>query len=128
MNRLRHIIRDHRLLACLLFAAALAMRVLVPAGFMPVASGGLAVEFCSGSGPVTMVMEFPGVPGKAEHKADSPCAFGALAAPGLAGADPIQLAIALALIALVALFWAAPVPVHRATHLRPPPQGPPLRT
>lgn len=128
MGMLRLAIRDHRLLACLLFAAALAMRVLVPAGFMPAAAGGIAVEICSGSGPMTMMLELPGVPGKAEHKTDSPCAFSALSAPGLAGADPIQLAIALALILTTALFFAPVAPVRRVAHLRPPLRGPPLLT
>jgi len=125
MGLLRLAIRDHRLLACLLFAAALAMRVLVPAGFMPAASGEIAVEICSGSGPMTMVMELPGSPDKAEHKPDSPCAFSALAAPGLAGADPVQLAIALALILAMALFLAPVARVRRVARLRPPLRGPP---
>lgn len=74
----------HRL-ALLLATLALAMRVVVPAGFM-VSEGaaGPTIVICSGTGP--MAMALPGMPAKHDGKADKadhPCAFTAahVAAP-----------------------------------------------
>src|SRR3546814_12771157 len=79
------------------------LKVLVPAGFMPtVSSGTILVQLCSGQGPQTVMMELPGRSGDhdpADHKqADMPCAFSGLSSPALAAADPILLALAIALI------------------------------
>lgn len=109
------------------------MKLVVPAGFMPVFSGGgVTIEICTGVGPrtVTMPMAMPGMPdhgqGKSDHVKEMPCGFGGLAFPALAAADPIVLALAIAF--LIATVFRA---VHRdvalaAEHLRPPLRGPPL--
>lgn len=131
MRGMRHLFRRHAGLAWLVVMLALAMKLLVPAGFMPVlGTNGVTIVICSGSGPMTMTMAMPGMatPGgdhDAPAKHDAPCAFAGLAAPSLGGADVIQLAIALAaILALGVLFTPlAQRPVW--AFLRPPLRGPP---
>lgn len=134
MTRLRRLARDHASLAALLLAAALLLRLLMPAGFMPVADGAgrLTVIMCSGEGSRAMTIAIPGLgerpakPGPQERdKAGGPCAFGSLAAPFLGGVDPVLLVAALALVALLALRLAKPAPRRTVAHLRPPLRGPP---
>lgn len=129
MFALRHLILRNRALAVWFVAAALLMKILVPAGFMPTASGNtMIVQLCSGSGPQTMVVEIPGKtssPDKAHGAADMPCAFSGLSAPSLAGADPALLVLAILFVFAVALHapiaTLAPLPAY----LRPPLRGPP---
>jgi hypothetical protein len=115
---------------------ALMTKILVPAGYMPVFSGGaVMIELCSGAGPEKMMMAMPGMDdrrGKADHstdrsdKGDMPCGFaGHAPAAAMAGADPVLLAVAIALI--VATVFRLPVAwrVRSAAHLRPPLRGPP---
>lgn len=114
-----------------LFAAALLMKLLVPAGYMASASNGMiVVEICSASGPKTTVMAIPGLEhrqdGGGDHgKAEMPCAFSALSAPALAGADPLLLVLAIAFVMAAAFRLAAPRAVAAPAFLRPPPRGPP---
>ena len=131
----RRRIRTRPTLAALLLAATLLLRMLVPAGFMPgVAGGQFTIELCPGVvGPANgMAMSAMGHhadhrPGNAPHhdKAASPCAFAALAAPSLAGADPIQLVLALAFGVAAGLAMLAAPPVRHHGRLRPPLRGPP---
>jgi hypothetical protein len=128
MEFLRSRIKDHPRYAALLIIAALLLRVLVPAGFMPdFSSSRFQIVICTGSGPVEMSMDMGEMKGGKHgsgHQAqvDQPCG---LAAPALAGADPIQLALALLFIAAAALFFAPVLHVHRLARLRPPLRGPP---
>lgn len=129
-NVRRHVLRC-RWLAAWLFAAALLMKVLVPAGYMlDVSNGAVTIELCSGYGPMKMAVPMPGMTHHGDKhdrgKAEQPCAFAGLAAPALAGADPLLLAAALAFI-IAAAFRAVvrPLPT-RNRHLRPPLRGPPL--
>lgn len=112
----------------LLVCAALAMKVIVPAGFMPVASGGvMTVQMCSGTGPATIEIAIPGLPDQhhKQDKAEMPCTFAGLSAPALSAVDPILLAVAIALI-LHVVGSLAPTPLIAArTYLRPPLRGPP---
>lgn len=128
MARLRRLL-DNRALCGALLALALAMKLLVPGGFMPAVSGGtIVIRLCSGTGPMAMAM--PGLaddergeghPGKAEQ----PCAFGGLAAPALGAIDPVLLAVAIAFILALALHPVAPRIAGLAVRLRPPLRGPP---
>ena len=121
-------------MAVLLLLAALAARLLAPAGFMPAfGAQGFAIVLCSGHGPVTamadMTMHDMGghVPAAPEDhaKTDMPCGFSGLATPGLAGADPVLLALALLFIVATALFTRPIFCVRRVARLRPPLRGPP---
>jgi len=135
---LRRHIHCHRRLALWLVGLALLMKALVPAGFMPAMSNGaIMVQLCTAMGVRTVAIEDPGAgaDGKDQHDqndqhdqhkaADQLCAFSSLTVPGLAGADPILLAAAIAFI-LAASVRAGQRPVlRRGIHLRPPSQGPP---
>lgn len=134
MRGMRHLFRHRRGLVWLVVALALVMKVLVPAGFMPVfGTHGVQIVICSGNGPMTMEMAMPGQGGghDGDHGAparhDAPCAFAGLAAPSLGGADIIQLAIALAAIVALGLAFTPPAPHAPPAFLRPPLRGPPAR-
>lgn len=123
-----------RHLAILLCAAALLMKLLVPAGYMVGGDRGRpTVELCSGVASRPMAATMPGMRGDApdhggsrDHgKAEGPCAFSGLSAPTLGAADPVQVAALVAFILAAGLVPAVlPAPFRRA-HLRPPLRGPP---
>ena len=132
MHALRLFLRDHRRLAAALFALTLAMKALLPAGYMlGDGSRSLTVQICSDATGQTMAQAIA-IPqsgkhdGTGEHgKADGTCPFSSLAMASLSGADTVLLAAALAFI--LALGFAptrSPRP-RRASHLRPPLRGPP---
>jgi hypothetical protein len=90
-----------------LVALALALRVLIPSGWMPVSGGaGIAVTLCTADGPIKLRL-----PDKSSlHKAHDPCPFGALAtAPLLPEQAP----------PLVLPYSLAAVPLHRPAAVRP---------
>ena len=130
VTTLRSLLARHRWLAIWLAGAALMLKVLVPAGFMPtVSSGTILVQLCSGQGPQTVMMELPGRSGDhdpADHKqADMPCAFSGLSSPALAAADPILLALAIAFILAMGFLGLSFALPGASPFLRPPPIGPP---
>ncbi|PKP89821.1 MAG: hypothetical protein CVT77_16865, partial [Alphaproteobacteria bacterium HGW-Alphaproteobacteria-16] len=98
----RGLILSHPRLAAALIALAVAMKVIIPAGFMPVADGGkIMVMVCTGMGQQQVEIDVPGMPAKedgATRTAAQPCAFAGLADSMLPGADPVLLAGALAFI------------------------------
>ncbi|HZV19467.1 MAG TPA: DUF2946 family protein [Sphingobium sp.] len=109
----------------------LSLRMLVPTGFMPVASEGrMVIQLCTGTGPATMVLDL----GKAaptsgdQHKAgDGPCTYAGTFAGGLLAATPPSvLAPALALALLPNGAAIADLTVHRLAAPPPPAIGPPL--
>lgn len=128
-----------RTIALALLACALAVRFLIPAGWMPVADAqGFHLTLCSGAGPLEIP---PGhaMAGMAHHGAqhhhhhhdqgmpDHPCAFAGL---GLALAEPVRPVLALALPVVQAL--PAPIALVEAIGRGlaappPPPTGPPVR-
>ena len=117
-----------------MFACALVMKVLVPAGFMPVVSAGrVTIEICAGTAPAPMSMATTmSMPGMAHHADKSghqgremPCAFSGLTAPSLAAADPLLLAIAIAFIVALVFRVRAAIPVAARAYLRPHLRGPP---
>ena len=126
---LRRIIMSHRLAAAALIACALAMKLVMPIGFMPAAGAGkLMVLVCTEFGPQRVAIDVPGAPAKPDDmaKADQPCAFAGLGQALLPGADAVQIAAALAFIlalGFAAVALAAPL---RARHAWPPLRGPPL--
>lgn len=107
------------------------MKLLVPAGYMLHRSGGtMAIVPCSGTGPMPMpaMAAMPGMKhgGGADHgKAERPCPFAALAAPALAGADPVLLALAIAFITACGVIAVRPPAIRPRAFLRPPLRGPP---
>jgi hypothetical protein len=131
-----------RTIALALLACALALRLLVPAGWMPVADAqGLHLVLCSGSGPLELPsphvlpamarMHHAGHAGHAGHDhhhqgmPDHPCAFTGL---GLALAEPVLPMLApVAMLgqALVTPFPAAVAIGRGLAAPPPPPTGPP---
>lgn len=124
---------DRRGWAALLLAAAMLLRLLVPNGFMlDRADGVVALELCSGTGPMLMGGPAAAMPmhhhdGKAA-KADMPCAFSGVAADALGGIDPILYVALVAFVMAVARAAVMRPALVRRTHLRPPLRGPPLRS
>jgi len=132
MTGLRHFIHDRRHFAVTLVMLALLMRLLLPTGFMPeVSAGKLTIALCTGHGPAVIDVALPASGhGYNEHgqpaKPDMPCPFASASGHGLAGADPILLAIAIAFVMALCLRPVAVVRVGDAPRLRPPLRGPPL--
>ena len=135
MASLRRLLRDHRRCALLLVALALAIRGLVPAGYM---IGGqtttLTIAVCADASGAQQFRQIvvphdgkSGAPMQGDHAKDGGvCAWSSLAMGAVAGADPVLLALALAFI-LALGFAPATVPTPRAfARLRPPLRGPPL--
>lgn len=121
----------------LILAAALAMKLLIPGGYMlAVEHGRLAITLCPGTVPVPKPDPMPmaGMHGnggghhddKPVHaQAEMPCAFAGLSAAMLAAVDPIQWVALLAFV-LATGFVAITATVRPAPpYLRPPLRGPP---
>ncbi len=134
MTRLRALIRDHARLTLVLLALALAMKAVVPAGFMLSAGGErfLTVTICSDASgtPKQMQIALPagkGTGGDHSEAADKgqPCAFSGLGHSAVGGADPLLLAAALAFILLIGLAPLHAPPARELAFLRPPLRGPP---
>lgn len=133
MGAWRTFLKQHRWLALWLIAAALAVKALVPAGYMLAESGQktLTMAICDGNGPATMTIDVPMDPG---HKApdaqkqDGGCAYAGLGHAMVGGADPLLLLAAFAFL-LALGFAPAPQPaLRRRAFALPPSQGPPSRT
>lgn len=137
MQVLRRLILAHSQIAALICVAAMALRLVIPTGYMVSNDHGrVAITLCSGvvAQQPSMTMDMPGMDhampehgrSKEHGKTEMPCAFSSLSAQVLGGADPILLIAALALVAAMALH-AVPRPRIPATpYLRPPLRGPPL--
>ncbi len=125
-----------RTIALALLACALALRLLIPAGWMPVVDAtGLHLTLCSGSGPIEPVThhDMKAMAGTAHHHQhhheqgmpDHPCAFAGL---GLALAEPVLPEIALIAPVVEATVAVIPATVAIGRGLAappPPPTGPP---
>ncbi len=136
MQSVRRFFLAHSHIAALICVAALMLRLLIPTGYM-VSSvhSRIAITICSGVAgqQASMMMDIPmdhAMPGEGkskEHgKAEMPCAFSALSAQVLKGADPVLLVAALAIVAALALRATPQTFVPTRAYLRPPLRGPPL--
>ncbi len=140
MNVVRRLILAHRYLAVMLCLATLALRLVIPTGYMISGEHGrFAITLCSGVAPQdpSAMMDMPGMhdmgSGDAHHgkskdhgKPEMPCAFSALSAQALGGADLVLLVAALAAVAAMALRVSPRSIVAAPAYLRPPLRGPPL--
>lgn len=109
----------------------LSMRMLAPAGFMPVAvDGKMVIQLCTGTGPATMVIDLgktTPTPGDKHKGGDGPCSFaGGFAGGLLEMVPPTVLLPALALLRLPLGAAIADLTVHRLAAPPPPAIGPPL--
>jgi hypothetical protein len=136
MGALRAFFRDHRRLVVVLTAMALAMKALVPAGYMIQASPRvLSVLICADASGVghlrrmTILLNRDGGGSVDQHgKSDSTCPFTALSMATLGGADAPLLILALAFILVRAFAPSPPPTANRLRHDRPPLRGPPFMT
>ena len=129
MTALRRLVLRRPALAGFILAAALLMKVLIPAGFMPAPSGTIfIVQICSGYGAQTIAVPMPAKEDQGQgnhHGKDMPCAFSGLAAPSLAAADPILLVSAIAFIVIMTMRAAVVFTTAVPAFLRPPLRAPP---
>ena len=132
MHLLRTLAGRNRAFAALL-ALALAMKALVPAGYMALPGAQLlSVSICADASggaelhQIAIPMKGDPAPAGGEHgKSAVPCAFSALSMASLGGADAPLLALALAFVLVAGLIAATPPPASAQAHLRPPLRGPP---
>lgn len=130
MKTLRHLALKYRTMSALLIALILMMKMLVPTGYMVgSAAGSIQIVMCTGAGP--MKMEMP-VIGRTDmgHKQgqqgkEISCAFSGISTPAMSAADPLMLAIAVALIMAAVANLKAHARVQPRMRLRPPLRGPP---
>jgi hypothetical protein len=134
MSSLRALTHSYARLTLVLVVLALAVKALVPAGYMISSNGErfLTVTICADASGTPKQMRIA-IPDKNEKGGDhseaanksQPCAFSGLGHAALGGADPLLLAAALAFILLI---WLAPLtasPARDIAFLRPPLRGPP---
>jgi hypothetical protein len=123
-----------RLIVGLLLVPALALRVLVPPGFMPGmgADDAPTMQMCHGAGPLPApASPLPAgqdpAPDQGKHH-ESPCAFAAAgsSAPPPAAAVPMSTASAAEVGPATSILVFVPRSFHRAQAARAPPAGPPL--
>lgn len=135
MARLRLLIRHHARPVLVFLALALAVKALVPAGFMlsPGTERFLTVTICADASGVPKQMrialpEKDVAHGDQAEAADKgqPCAFSGLGHVALGCADPLLLAAALAFILLIGFAPLRAPPARAIPFLRPPLRGPPI--
>jgi hypothetical protein len=142
MGVLRNFFREHRRLVALLIVLALALKGLIPAGYMIDRNAKvLAVVICPDTNPIAKVTHAAHASqahhhmgGKAGHshgdhgKQDSSgaCPYSLLPMASLAGAHALLLAVALTFILALGFAPTPPLRLARNPHLRPPLRGPPL--
>ncbi|QOV94456.1 hypothetical protein [Novosphingobium sp. ES2-1] len=128
MRGLRAFLLHNRHLAVLLVALALAMKALVPAGYMVGGtSRAITILVCADSTGAHSAVQVTIPQGAKETAAKDhkPCTFAGHGAALLGGADPTQLAVALAFV-LALGFLAIAVPrLAPSRRILPPPCGPP---
>jgi hypothetical protein len=118
-------------IALALVVAALFMRLLVPAGWMPAAERGLAITLCTGTGAQQAWVDgqgqiHKGKPG--EGQADHPCVFSGFAALLDLSASIDLPAGPLAFVAALPALTATVVAIGHGLAAPPPPStGPPAR-
>jgi len=125
----------HPLLILVIGLGALALRLAVPAGFMPALDHGrLALTPCTGLASSVAIIP-PATTGplagtthheQGNDQARGSCAFADLSLPALGSTAPAALATAIVFPAFTKLFLRSERPDVAALRLRPPLRGPPL--
>lgn len=131
MEAFRLFLRDRRHFAAVLVALALAMKALMPAGYMVAPDGAkvLTITICAdsqgGSYTKQIIVPHSGKHAAPTEQAKDACPYSALSMATLGGADPVLLALALAFILALGFAAAPPLRLGRTPRLRPPLRGPP---
>jgi hypothetical protein len=131
---MRAIIPKQRSLLMVIFALALLVRAVIPAGFMVSPSSlKLTVQICADGAPgqTSIQVEVPLSKGGQRDNSDhgqksEPCAFSALSMASMAGDHSTLLNVALAVIVGTIVTNGATHLRRKTRHLRPPLRGPPL--
>ena len=131
---MRAIIPKQRSLLMVIFALALLVRAVIPAGFMVSPSSlKLTVQICADGAPgqTSIQVEVPLSKGGQRDKSDhgqksGPCAFSALSMASMAQDHRPLSIVALATIIATIITNGAPHLQQQAHHPRPPLRGPPL--
>ena len=122
---LRRLLLRHPAGTLALLLAALMVRLLVPAGYMPdVGAGKLTLTLCSGMGPMAGTVHHGHDP--ARPASDAPCGFGGLAIGGTGGAIAVPDAPVASFALPLAIRSADVAPLAPPRRLRPPLRAPPL--
>lgn len=134
MSSPRALTHSYARLTLVIVVLALAVKALVPAGYMisPAGERFLTVTICADASGTLKQMRIA-IPDKDETGGDhseaadksQPCAFSGLGHAALGGADPLLLAAALAFILLVGLAPLRAPSARDIPFLRPPLRGPP---
>ena len=136
MSVIRAFLLHNRVLALVVVMAALCMKIVVPAGYMPaVGSKILTVQICAdalgahATKQIVVAMkagtgESSG--GEGAKAAKGECPFASLSLFSLAGADIALLALALVFIMALGFAPVRPSRPGRSRYLRPPLRGPPV--
>ncbi len=133
MGALRHFLLTRRYVALGVIVIALAIKALMPGGFMLETQGHvLTVAVCADAsgGRVSareiVILGKPAGNAAAQAKAGEGCAFSALSMAGLSGTDPALLALAIAFILLLGVRRAVAARLAPARRIRPPLRAPPV--
>lgn len=137
MSRFKALTRKHARLSLALVVFALAVKALLPAGFVVSATDErfLTVTICADASSAPKQMQIAihgnddigGDQSKAADK-DQPCAFSGLGHAALDGVDPVLLVAAIAFILLAGFAPLRPPALRDVAFLRPPLRGPPSLT
>jgi hypothetical protein len=134
MRSIRILLRAYPALALAVLAMALAIKAIVPAGYMLAADSKslfLTVTVCTGIDTMQKTIAIPvhkSQDGKSSHEqaSDNPCAFTALSHAPIVGADGILLALALLFVVAAGFVSITPTMAQTWRRLRPPLRGPPI--
>ena len=128
MTSLRRLLLTRPALALWLVVVALAVKALVPAGFMVgTVEGRTVLQLCSGFGPVTAVPAAHHAMARHATRQHDPAGHGNHDRGDHAAADPLLLALALAFVLALGVAARALPPARILSYLRPPLRGPPVR-
>jgi len=129
MESLRAFFRCNRQVAALVIALALAMKALVPAGYMiGTEARTLTIEICGGQTPGKQDIHLAGKAdgsANAHAKAGNECPYTALSMASMSGADAGLLAAALLFVLALGFAPVAAVTLPRRAFMTPPLRGPP---
>lgn len=133
MGAMRHFLLIRHRITFAVIAMALAMKALVPAGFMiETRDHVLTIAICADASSGHVVAKQIVIPGKsaggqlAAGKSGEACPFSALSMVGASAVDPALLVVALAFILLQGFLPLVAPRVTSARRIRPPLRAPPV--
>jgi hypothetical protein len=127
VHPVRSFLLSNPILALAVGLAALALRLAVPAGFMPASDQGrFVLAPCGGAGTEPSGPMRDMHPGKGSAEAQASCAFADLSLPATGGTGAVSVSVPPVYAAVAAPFPGAMPPERSELRLRPPLRGPPL--